>query len=115
MTRRCSVVTRSNLTPSPSGKVEAELTRLFSTDLSSLRRRWRTSFGGATPDLPLALLRRILAYRIQADAVGDLDPAVAKLLDRLGRGEASEIPLPGCGPSSPVPSLFANGTERSSA
>src|SRR5215204_1957292 len=34
------------------------------------------------------------AYRIQADAAGDLDPATIKLLDRLGRGEIAEIPLP---------------------
>ncbi len=94
MARRSSVVTQSHLTSSPSGKVEAELTRLASADLNSLRRRWRTLFGGAPPALPLALLRRILAYRIQADLIGDLDPAVAKLLDRLGRGEVSEIPLP---------------------
>ena len=46
------------------------------------------------PDLPRALLQRILAYRIQADAAGDLDPTTIKLLDRLGRGEISEIPLP---------------------
>jgi hypothetical protein len=51
-------------------------------------------FGGRAPDLPRALLQRILAYRIQADAAGDLDPTTIKLLDRLGRGEISEIPLP---------------------
>jgi hypothetical protein len=50
--------------------------------------------GRAVPDLPRALLQRILAYRIQADAVGDLDPAVVKLLERLGRGELRDIPLP---------------------
>ncbi len=94
MARSSSVVPRSHLTSSPSGKVEAEVARLSSADLSSLRRRWRTLFGGAAPDLSQALLRRILAYRIQADALGDLDPAVVKLLDRLGRGEVSEIPLP---------------------
>ena len=94
MARRSSVVTRSDLTSSPSGKVEAELTRLASADLNSLRRRWRSLFGGAPPALPLALLRRILAYRIQADLIGELDPAMVKLLDRLGRGEVSEIPLP---------------------
>src|SRR5829696_4929240 len=38
-------------------------------------------FGGRTPELPRALLQRILAYRIQADAAGDLDPTTIKLLD----------------------------------
>ena len=58
------MVTRSHLTSSPSGKVEAELARLASTDLNTLRRRWRTLFGGTAPDLPRALLQRILAYRM---------------------------------------------------
>ncbi len=101
MARRSRVVTRSQLTSSPSGKVEAELFRLASADLNTLRRRWRTLFGGAAPDLPQALLRRILAYRIQADAFGDLDPAVVRLLDQLGRGEIKAIPLPELRPVKP--------------
>jgi hypothetical protein len=51
-------------------------------------------FGRAAPDLPRAVQQRILAYRIQADALGDLDPGVTTLLKRLGRGEVSEISLP---------------------
>jgi hypothetical protein len=73
---------------------EAELIRLACADTNGLARRWRVVFGGRAPDLPRALLQRILAYRIQADAAGDLDPTTIKLLDRLGRGEISEIPLP---------------------
>ncbi len=74
---------------------EAELIRLAYADAKSLAPRWRVVFGGRAPDLPRALLLRILAaYRIQADAAGDLDPTTIQLLDRLGRGEISEIPLP---------------------
>ena len=73
---------------------EAELIRLACADAKSLARRWRVVFGGRAPDLPRALLQRILAYRIQADAAGDLDPTTIKLLDRLGRGEIAEIALP---------------------
>src|SRR5215217_7671522 len=79
---------------SSSTHVEAELIRLACADTNGLARRWRVVFGGRAPDLPRALLQRILAYRIQADAAGDLDPTTIKLLDRLGRGEISEIPLP---------------------
>ena len=79
---------------SASTHVEAELIRLACADTNGLARRWRVLFGGRAPDLPRALLQRILAYRIQADAAGDLDPTTIKLLDRLGRGEISEIPLP---------------------
>ena len=71
-----------------------ELVRLASADANSLARRWRVVFGRRVPDLPRALLQRLLAYRIQADAAGDLDPATSKLLDRLGRGEILDIPLP---------------------
>ena len=94
MARHGSGVARSHPTASPHSRVEAELSRLASADLTSLQRRWRVVFGRAAPDLPRALLQRILAYRIQADAVGDLDPAVVKLLERLGRGELRDIPLP---------------------
>jgi len=91
MARHSTVVTRSH----PScGKMEAELSRLASADLTSLQRRWHVVFGRAAPSLPRALLQRILSYRIQADALGDLDPGVAKLLERLGRGEIRDIPLP---------------------
>jgi hypothetical protein len=76
------------------GNVETELTRLASADHGSLVRRWRVLFGRRAPNLPRALLQRILAYQIQADAAGDLDPATIRALDRLGRGETSEIPLP---------------------
>ncbi len=44
------------------------------------------------------LLLQVLAYRIQAAALGDLDPASARLLDRLaseGRSTtAAEVPVP---------------------
>src|SRR5829696_3487655 len=85
---------RTQASPATSTHVEAELIRLACADTNSLARRWRVVFGHRAPDLPRALLQRILAYRIQADAAGDLDPTTIKLLDRLGRGEISEIPLP---------------------
>jgi hypothetical protein len=75
-------------------KVESELVRLASADRNALARRWRVLFGGPAPDLPRALLQRILAYRIQADAAGDLQAGTMRSLDLLGRGEIDEIPLP---------------------
>ena len=75
---------------SSSTHVEAELIRLACADTNGLAGRWRVLFGGRAPDLPRALLLRILAYRIQADAAGDLDPTTIRLLDRLGRGEIAD-------------------------
>jgi hypothetical protein len=80
-----------------SSNVEAELIRLACADHSTLGRRWRVLFGRPAPDLPRALPQRILAYRVQADAAGDLDLATIKLLRRLARGEIREIrevPMP---------------------
>jgi hypothetical protein len=43
-------------------------------DLNGLRRQWRAHLGGEPPaHLPHWLLMRVLAYRLQADAFGDLD------------------------------------------
>ena len=95
MVERRTARTRSPVTSSAhGGRVEADLGRLASMDRASLNRRWRVLFGKPAPDLPRALLQRIIAYRLQADAQGDLDGATTKLLDRLGRGEIAEIPLP---------------------
>ena len=66
-------------------------------DAASLRRRWRMVFGVSAPEhLPRGILLRALVYRIQADALGDLDRETIRMLDRLareGRGGAL-IPLP---------------------
>ena len=101
MPRHASVVARSHETASPEARVEAELLRLASADLTTLRRRWRVLVGGTAPNLPRWLLSRVLAYGIQANAFGDLDPGVAKLLGALGRGEIDTIPLPELRPVKP--------------
>jgi hypothetical protein len=55
--------------------VDAEIARLRDLGISELRGRWHTVFGRkAPPHLPRHLLRRILAYRMQADHLGDLIP-----------------------------------------
>ena len=53
-------------------------------------------FGRPAPELPRALLHRALAYRIQADATGDLDRDTICLLDRLAQEgrDGVVIPLP---------------------
>jgi len=52
-------------------------------DVGELRNRWQTVFGRrAPPHLPRHLLFRVLAYRLQADQLGDLDCECQRLLDR---------------------------------
>ena len=77
-----------------SDRLEADLVRLASIDVSGLRLRWRKVFGrSALEGLPRSLLQRVLAHRVQVDALGDLDRESVRLLDRLARGEG-EVPPP---------------------
>jgi hypothetical protein len=65
--------------------LDNEIARLRGLDLEELRARWHTVFRRrAPPHLPRHLLFRILAYRLQADRLGDLDPEMRRLLDRAG-------------------------------
>src|SRR5262252_7488898 len=63
--------------------LDVEIARLRELDVGALRARWHTVFGRRPPPhLPRHLLFRILAYRLQADHLGDLDPESQRLLDR---------------------------------
>jgi hypothetical protein len=67
---------------SPRLSVEVEVARLRDLDLGALKTRWEALFGGKAPaHLPRHLLFRLLAYRLQAEHFGDLDPNSKRLLD----------------------------------
>jgi hypothetical protein len=62
--------------------IDIEITRLRGLDVGDLQSRWHTVFGRRPPPhLPRHLLFRILAYRLQADHLGDLDGESKRLLD----------------------------------
>jgi len=68
--------------------LNVEIARLRDLDIAALRGRWHTVFGRRPPaHLPRHLLFRILAYRLQADRLGDLDDASRRLLDSSGSPE----------------------------
>ena len=72
--------------------LDNEIARLRGLDIGQLRARWHTVFRrAAPPHLPRHLLFRILAYRLQADRLGDLDADTRRLLDRIGSGSSDEI------------------------
>jgi Protein of unknown function (DUF2924) len=74
------------------GSLDIEIARLRDLDVGELRARWHTVFRRrAPPHLPRHLLFRILAYRLQADRLGDLDAASRRLLDRIGSGPSDGI------------------------
>jgi hypothetical protein len=72
--------------------LDKEIARLRGLDVGDLRARWHTVFRRrAPPHLPRHLLFRILAHRLQADQLGDLDADSRRLLDRIGSGSSERI------------------------
>src|SRR6476661_1835029 len=69
-------------------KLDVEIARLRDLDVAFLQARSRNVFRRRTsPHLPRHLLFRILAYRLQADRLGDLDVESRRLLDGVGPPE----------------------------
>ena len=65
--------------------IDIEITRLRDLELRDLQTRWHTMFGRRPfPHLPLHLLFRVLACRLQADHFGDLDTESRPLRDGAG-------------------------------
>ena len=70
---------RRNGRTSTRTSVEDEIAHLRGLDLKGLRSRWQTVFQRSAPaHLTRYLLFAVIAYRIQVDRYGDLDPASAK-------------------------------------
>jgi hypothetical protein len=74
-------VVRKRPPAADAGSIEIEVAHLRDLDLKALRLRWQAETGRAAPaHLPRHLLLAMLAYRIQANAFGDLDAASLRLL-----------------------------------
>jgi hypothetical protein len=82
---------RSDPSPALDATVLSILADLEGHDLNGLRRRWRAHLGGEPPThLQRWLLMRVLAYRLQADAFGDLDKSIQRTLSsNKNRGVAT--------------------------
>ena len=67
--------------------LDDEIAHLRDLALHGLRARWKSAFRRQPPaHLPRHLLFAVLAYRLQADEFGDLDPATARLLKQIATG-----------------------------
>ena len=63
--------------------IDVEIARLRDLDVGDLQSSWHTVFRRRPPPhLPRHLLFRVLAYRLQAEVLGDLDGESQRLLDR---------------------------------
>jgi hypothetical protein len=60
--------------------VRAEVASLQSMTLAELRTYWEARFGAPPKQRSVDLLRRVLAWRLQAEAFGGLDAATVRLL-----------------------------------
>jgi hypothetical protein len=75
--------------------LEDEIAHLRCFDLIGLQCRWQSVLGRPAPEhLPKHLLFGILAYRIQADTLGDLDAATVQLLKRAATVQSLNEVLP---------------------
>ena len=71
-----------------SERLSQEVEALERLDLHELRGEWQRRFGPVARFRSTELLRLMLAWRIQATALGGLDPDTRKVLARKGAVEA---------------------------
>jgi hypothetical protein len=75
--------------------IEAEIDRVRSLGIDSLRTLWRTRFRSSPPPaFSKDILAQFLCWHIQEQAFGGLDPKTAKHLDGLARGDRSRADRP---------------------
>jgi len=73
--------------PSKVETLDATIAGLADLDADQLRLQWRNHLGGTAPaHLPRWLLFRVLAYRLQAATLGDLDKATRRII-RASKGD----------------------------
>ena len=88
--------------PASADPIAAEVARLGALDLHELRVRWRKLFRKEAPaHLSRSLLSRVIAYKLQAHAYGDLDRETVRFLEQIwreserrGEGAKAKIVVP---------------------
>lgn len=65
-------------------RVDAQVAEIAAMDLEALRTHWARHYGAPPPLRSVPILRMLLAWRVQADALGGLDENVRATLRRKG-------------------------------
>ncbi|WP_242141144.1 DUF2924 domain-containing protein [Sphingomonas sp. TREG-RG-20F-R18-01] len=81
-----------------SAAVDRLVGEIADLDLVALRELWRQRYGAAPSLRSVPLLRRLLAWRIQAEAYGGLDHTTTRALARKGplRAEGLDLGIGAC-------------------
>lgn len=64
----------------PKQEIKAEVAAIASMNLNELRALWQERYGDPPTIRAAGLIRRVLAWRIQADAYGGFDAATRKMI-----------------------------------
>ena len=75
-------------------QIKSNIEQITALPLSELRKDWQTRFGSPPTHRAADLLRRVFAWRIQAEAYGGFDAATRRLLSRDG-SKLHTAPQPG--------------------
>ena len=76
-----------------SASIAQAVKALAGLDLTGLRAAWRTRYGAPPPLRSVELLRLMLAWRLQAEALGGLDRESRRQLKRRGPLQAEGLAL----------------------
>ena len=76
-----------------SASIAQAVEALAGLDLTGLRAAWRTRYGAPPPLRSVELLRLMLAWRLQAEALGGLDRESRRQLKRRGTLQAEGLAL----------------------
>ncbi|MEZ5655045.1 MAG: DUF2924 domain-containing protein [Sphingobium sp.] len=73
-------------------KIARDVAALTDMSLRELRMEWERRYGAAPRHRSVDLLRRVLAWRMQADVLGGLDAATRRMLGREGEVQLGTTP-----------------------
>jgi hypothetical protein len=109
-----SALTIRKLKAPPTIKLARGLADLKNWDRETLCKEWQRLFGKKVPlNLPQYIMLRMIAYRLQANALGDLDSNCIKYLNQVADQRATRLASKNKGPRKSPPPIPAVPAEQS--